>query len=111
MAIEPVTDACMRLNWSEYNLSPEGRAMTHKICPVTNRPIKLNRGGIKHMPRYCVVDGNRYESFHQFGTSVLKKSVSEIIELRNEHFIEKHKSTVCGYSVEMFYKCDESKKT
>lgn len=85
--------------------------MAHKICPVTNRPIKLNRGGVKHMPRYCVVDGNRYESFHQFGTSVLKKSVSEIIQLRNEHFIEKHKSTVCGYTVEMFYKCNESKKT
>lgn len=84
--------------------------MTHKICPVTNRLIKLNRGGVKHMPRYCIVNGNRYESFHQFGASVLKKSVSEIIALRNEHFIEKHKSIVCGYTVEMFYKCDEPKK-
>lgn len=82
--------------------------MPNKICPITNRPIKLNSCG-KHMPRYCVVDGNRYESFHRFATQILKLSVSEIIGLRNQHFIDKHKSVVNGYGVEMFYKCDEKK--
>lgn len=61
------------------------------------------------MPRYCMVDGNRYESFHRFGEQILKISISKIISLRNEHFIDKHRSVISGYTIEMFYKCDETK--